>query len=158
MSSSIACWFSLAWKNNSPLIFKVTFGCSSYLLAQPFSRLHITHENDKLQKHTNVCHFLRDNRNIHVLTFLLDATPRRGGPRRTPQRSTPQRSTPQRDPKQNPDDGVDISYVGANIPSKSFQFLQQSISQPAQTPSTGRCHHRILFYSFYICMGEFSLS
>ena len=119
------------------------------------SRLHITRKNDKLQKYTNICDLPRDSRNIQVLTFISDATPKRGGPRRTPQRSTPQRSTPQREPKQNPDDGVDISYVGANIPSKSFQFLQHSISQPAQTPSTGRFPNRIRFYSFHICMGEF---
>ena len=73
---------------------------------------------------------------------VSDMAPKRGGPRRTPQRSTPQRSTPQREPKQNPDDGVDISYVGANIPSKSFQFLQQSISHPTQTSSAGRRHFK----------------
>lgn len=69
---------------------------------------------------------------------ISDMASKRGGPRRTPQRSTPQRSTPQREQKQNPDDGVDISYVGANIPSKSFQFLQQSMSHPAQTSSAGK--------------------
>jgi hypothetical protein len=29
------------------------------------------------------------------------------------------------------DDVVDISYVGGNIPSRSFQMLQQSLGEPA---------------------------
>lgn len=78
-------------------------------------------------------------------SFASDATPRRGGPRRTPQRSTPQRSTPQREPKHIPDDGVDISYVGSNIPSKSFQYIQQSVSQPGQNSAGGESLFTILF-------------
>lgn len=68
--------------------------------------------------------------------IVSDLTPKRGGLRRTPQsqRATPQRS--QRETKQNPGDGFDISYLGAN---KSCQFLQQSISHPGPTSSAGRC-------------------
>lgn len=35
-------------------------------------------------------------------------------------------------PEQDPDDVVDISYVGGNIPSRSFKMLQQSVGEPGK--------------------------
>ena len=52
---------------------------------------------------------------------------RQGRPRRAPPAQAP---APE--PEQNADDIVDISYVGASIPSRSFKILQHAIGEPSQ--------------------------
>lgn len=57
-------------------------------------------------------------------------------PARRQQRRPPQQQEPEAGERQNPDEPVDIRYVGGHIPSQSFKMLQHSIG--AESPVHGK--------------------
>ena len=65
-----------------------------------------------------------------IPTFILTLIHPTDVPISQPRRQRRHRPEPQpEEPEQNPDDIVDISYVGSNIPSRSFKVLQHAVGE-----------------------------